>query len=256
MSAGESAPGVQSIKRAFDLLEAIADNGGLVAVSTLATESGLPLPTVHRLLRTMVNLGFVQQLPSRQYALGPRLIRLGESAGKSLGASVEPFLVELAERTGETANLAILEGDVVVYVSQVPSRHAMRMFTEIGRRVLPHSTGVGKALLAQLRDEQVHEIVRRTGMPARTPSTITTYDALVADLELIRARGYAEDNAEQEIGVRCIAAAIPGVDVPSAVSISGPSARLTHDAVAEFAPVVRAAAASIGRALTGAAGVT
>lgn len=253
MAQAESSTGVQSIKRAFDLLEAIADNGGLVSVSILATDSGLPLPTVHRMLRTMVNLGFVQQLPSRQYALGPRLIRLGESAGKSLGASVEPFLSELVDRTGETANLAILEGDVVVYVAQVPSKHSMRMFTEIGRRVLPHSTGVGKALLAQLPDAEVREIVRRTGMPGRTSSTITTYDALIADLELIRERGYAEDNAEQEIGVRCIAASIPGVDVPSAVSISGPGARLTYDAVAEYAPIVKSVAAAIGRALNGAA---
>lgn len=255
MAEGESASGVQSLRRAFELLEAIADNGGFVAVSTLAVESGLPLPTVHRLLRTMVNLGFVQQLPSRQYALGPRLIRLGESASRSFGVSVEPFLAELVERTGETANLAVLEGDVVVYVAQVPSKHAMRMFTEIGRRVLPHCTGVGKALLAQLSNDQVRQIVGRTGMPARTPSTITSYEALIADLDLIRARGYSEDNAEQEIGVRCIAASIPGVDMPSAVSISGPSARLTHDAVAEFAPVVKSVAASVGRALSGTAEV-
>jgi IclR family acetate operon transcriptional repressor len=249
MAGEEASTGVQSIRRAFDLLQAIADNGGLVSVSTLATASSLPLPTVHRMLKTMVSLGFVQQLPSRQYALGPRLIRLGESAGRSLGASVEPFLVELADRTGETANLAILEGDLVVYVAQAPSKHSMRMFTEIGRRVLPHCTGVGKALLAQLTDDEVREIVRRTGMPARTPATITTYEALITDLDLIRGRGYAEDNSEQEIGVRCIAAAVPGGEVAAAVSISGPGARLTHDAVAEYAPVVRSVAAAIGRTI-------
>lgn len=253
MADEESATGVQSIRRAFDLLQAIADHGGPVSVSTLATASALPLPTVHRMLKTMVSLGFVQQLRSRQYALGPRLIRLGESAGRSLGASVEPFLLDLAERTGETANLAILEGDLVVYVAQAPSKHSMRMFTEIGRRVLPHCTGVGKALLAQLSDDEVREIVRRTGMPARTPSTITTVDALLVDLAAIRERGYAEDNSEQEIGVRCIAAAVPGDEVAAAVSISGPGARLTHEAVAEFAPVVTSVAAAIGRSISSAA---
>ena len=140
--------GVQSLERAFDLLERMADAGGEVGLSELAASSGLPLPTIHRLMRTLVSCGYVRQQPNRRYALGPRLIRLGESAARLLGTWARPYLARLVEETGETANMALLDGDEIVYVAQVPSKHSMRMFTEVGRRVLPHSTGVGKALLA------------------------------------------------------------------------------------------------------------
>jgi len=181
----------------------------------LAELSGLPLPTIHRLTRTLVGLGYVRQLPSRQYALGPKLIRLGESATRMIGAWSRPHLVDLVKATGETANMAMLDGTMAVYVAQVPSEHSMRMFTEVGRRVYPHSTGVGKALLSQLSDDDVRRIVTRTGMPAQTANTITDPDALVADLELIRRRGYAVDEGEQEVGVRCFAVPVPSAPTPT-----------------------------------------
>jgi IclR family acetate operon transcriptional repressor len=245
----DSDGGVQSVRRAFELLEFIADAGDTVAVSALSVASGLPLPTVYRLLRTLVTMGYVRQLPSRRYALGPRLIRLRDTAGRALGAAAEPFLLRLVESTGETSNLAVLDGDMIVYMAQVPSKHSMRMFTEIGRRVLPHCTGVGKALLAQLSNDTVAQIVRRTGMPAQTDRTLTTVEALIADLDLIRSRGWAEDDGEQEVGVRCLAAAIPGIDVPAAVSISGPTARVTRDAAWRIAPVLLEVTADLAKAM-------
>jgi IclR family transcriptional regulator, acetate operon repressor len=228
--------GVQTISRAFELLDLIANHGASVTISELATKSGLPMPTVHRLLKALVSLGHVRQTPSRRYALGPRLIRLGEMARQNLGTTAMPFLAELVNITEETANFAMREGDLVVYVAQVPSRHSMRMFTEIGRRVLPHCTGVGKALLAQLPNSAVEEIIQRNGMPAMTAKTITDIDALMADLERIRQRGWAEDNGEQEIGVRCIAAPILGTGIQSAISVSGPEARLTPEVTDRAGP--------------------
>jgi IclR family transcriptional regulator, acetate operon repressor len=148
--AAGAAGGVQSIERAFDLLEMLADAGGALGLSELSTASGLPLPTVHRLMRTLVNRGYVRQEASRRYTLGSRLIRLGEISSQMLGTWLRPFLAQLVRLTGETANLAMLDGDEVVYIAQVPSPHSMRMFTEPGRRVQPHCTAVGKALLAQL----------------------------------------------------------------------------------------------------------
>ena len=130
-----SAGGVQSLDRAFGLLELMADAGGEMPLSQLSAHSGLPLPTIHRIVRTLVASGYVRQLPSRTYALGPRLIRLGESASRMLGTWARPVLVDLVEVVGETANMAMIDGDRAVYVAQVPSRHSMRMFTEVGRRV-------------------------------------------------------------------------------------------------------------------------
>lgn len=240
---------VRSLQRAFELLEHLADAGGAMALSELTEASGLPMPTIYRMLRTLADQGYVRQEPSKRYALGPRLIRLGDSAGRLLGASARPALAELVDRVGETANMAVLDGDEVVYVAQVPSRHSMRMFTEVGRRVRPHCTGVGKALLAQLPPESVAAMVARTGMPANTPHTITEPAALLAELARIKAAGHALDDEEQELGVRCVAVPLPGAPVPAAISVSGPSGRLTTDAVAEVIPVMLRTAHRITRDL-------
>ncbi|WP_433330504.1 IclR family transcriptional regulator [Spirillospora sp. CA-294931] len=232
------AEAVRSLERAFDLLEHLADGGGEMALSELTEVSGLPMPTIYRLMRTLVNQGYVRQEPSKRYALGPRLIRLGEGASRLLGTWARPALTRLVDEVGETANMAVLEGDEAVYIAQVPSRHSMRMFTEVGRRVKPHCTGVGKALLAQLPEQRVREILARTGMPAHTPNTFTDPDALLDELARVRERGYAVDDGEQEIGVRCVAVPLPGTPALTAFSVSGPSARMTRAAVDEVVPIM------------------
>ncbi len=230
--------GVQSVERAFDLLEVMAAAGGPIGLSQLSEASGLPVPTIHRLVRTLVNRGYVRQLPSRQYSLGPRMIRLGESATRMLGVWSRPLLAEVVKTTGETANMALLDDTMAVYVYQVPSEHSMRMFTEVGRRVYTHCTGVGKALLMQLPDEAVRQIVARAGMTAQTAFTLTDPDALIADLELSRHRGYALDEGEQEIGVRCFAVPVPDAPIPTAISVSGPAARVTIDSADHIVPLL------------------
>ncbi|WP_447003833.1 IclR family transcriptional regulator [Saccharothrix isguenensis] len=237
-----STGGVQSLQRAFGLLERLADAGGEASLSELAATSGLPLPTIHRLIRTLVTLGYVRQNSNRRYTLGSRLIRLGESASRQFGTWARPFLAQLVDQVGETANLAVLDGDEVVYVAQVPSRHSMRMFTEVGRRLLPHGTGVGKAMLAQLPRDEVRALLARTGLPACTPNTITDVDRLLASLDRIAAQGYALDESEQELGVRCIAVPLRGAPTLAAVSVSGPDSRLTKESVARIVPELQAVA--------------
>ncbi|MGX7681307.1 IclR family transcriptional regulator [Jatrophihabitans sp. DSM 45814] len=236
-SAGE--PGVQSVHRALGLIETVADAGGNMSIRELADATELPQPTVHRLLRTLVERGYMRQLPDRSYALGFHLVPLGAAANAQVGAGVERVLTDLVRELGETANLAILTGDKAEYVAQAPSSHAMRMFTEVGRRVDLHATGVGKALLAQLDDEEVIAIVRRTGLAARTAHTIATELALHAALAEIRARGYAIDEQEQELGVRCVAVAIPSLR--TALSVSGPLTRMDDELVARAVPLLLAA---------------
>lgn len=239
MTRERTAPGsVQSVERVLDLLEHMTAAGGEIGLSQLATESGLPLPTIHRLLGTLVRRGYARRLPSRRYALGARLVPLGESAGRALGAWARPHLAQLVDELGETANMAMLDGDMVVYVAQVPSQHSMRMFTEVGRRVHVHCTGVGKAVLAQLSDDDVRAIAARVQLPAQTPQTITDLDALLAELATVRSRGYAVDNGEQEIGVCCFAVPVPGALTPTALSISGPDTRVRAEAAGEIAPVL------------------
>lgn len=245
-----SSGGVQSVERVFDLLEIIADAGGETSLSDLAAHSGLPLPTIHRLLRTLVTVGYVRQLPSRRYALGARLIRLGERASGQLGSIAQPELAWLVQQLGETANMAMLDGDHTVYVAQSPSPHAMRMFTEVGRRANLHDTGVGKAILATLDDEQIRRIVQRTGMPTPTRKSHADVDSLLDDVQRIRNRGYSIDDEEQELGVRCYAVGIPGAPTPMAVSVSGPLARVDLSFGDRAVPLLHQAAGRIGAELT------
>lgn len=245
----QSAGGVQSVERVLDLLEIMADLGGSAALSDLASRSGLPLPTIHRLLRTLLAKGYARQLPNRKYALGPRLIHLGEAAGQQLGANAKSELAWLAGETEETTNMAVLDGDYVLYVAQAPSPHAMRMFTEVGRRAHTHSTGVGKAILSQLDDDAVRAIVQRAGMPRPTEHSIGTVDELLADLARVRERGYAIDEGEQELGVRCFAVPLPDFPTPAAISISGPDQRVTRDTATIAVPLLQQSARRISDAV-------
>jgi IclR family acetate operon transcriptional repressor len=247
---GRVSGGVQSLERAFELLEAMADAGGVIGLSRLAQESGLAMPTIHRLVRTLVDLGYVRQEPSRQYALGPRLIRLGDSASRLLGTWSRPYLSRLVDALGESANLAMLDGDRVVYVAHVQSTRSMRMFTEVGRRVYPHCTAVGKALLAHLPPGDVHALLARTGMPAQTEHTITEPALLGEEIDRVRAQGYAIDDGEQEIGVHCVAVPVLGTSNRLAVSVSGPAPRMTPALVERAVPLLRQAAADLAAELT------
>lgn len=241
--------GVQSVERAFELLEVIARAGGEAALSELAHDTPLPLPTIHRLLRTLVGIGYVRQLPNRRYSLGPRLIRLGEVANRQLGALATPVLKDLVTKLGESANIAVLDGDMVTYIAQAQSPHSMRMITEVGRRAMLHNSGVGKAVLSVLDDDRVQRLVAQAGMPTKTPNTITTLGKLFTDVEAIRGRGYAIDEEEQELGVRCIAVPVPGAPTPMAISVSGPVTRVDAAFIDLAVPELLAAAAELGRQL-------
>lgn len=243
--------GVQSVERVFELLELITDAGGEVTLSELASSTDLPLPTIHRLLRTLVAKGYARQLPNRRYALGARLIRLGEGANKQLGVLARPQLKSLVDQLGETANMAMLDSDMVVYIAQVPSPHSMRMFTEVGRRAHMHDTGVGKAILAQLSNDVVRGIVERAGMPTHTTRSVSNVEELLVDLERIRDRGYSIDEQEQELGVRCFAIAVPDSPTPTAISVSGPVSRVDEKFSARAVPILQDVALAISKELRG-----
>lgn len=253
MSIPESST-VQSVARTFAVLDALADATAAspsAGLTTIAETAGLAESTTHRLLATLVGLGVVRRLPDRGgYALGVRLVRLGAAATPALSAAMRPILEDLVDEIGESANLAMLVGDQAEYVAQAPSRHAMRMFTEVGRRVDLHCTGVGKAMLSTLSAERAAELVARASLPARTTHTLTDRRALLDAVALTRERGWCLDEQEQELGVRCVAVPIPQTDARSyAVSVSGPLTRMSDDLVARAVPALQASAARIAAAL-------
>lgn len=247
----ERSGGVQSVERAFELMELIGRAGGECSLTELSAESPLPPPTIHRLLRTLVGLGYVRQLPNRRYALGPRLIRLGVVANRQLGAVAGPVLTSLVDELGETASLAVLDGDMVIYTGQVPSAQ-MRTHDEVGKRVGLHTSGVGKAVLAELDDARILKLVTQSGLPAPTEKSASTLSAVFANVERVRADGYAIDDEEFEIGVRSVAVAVPGAPTPMAIGISGPVARMGKDLMARAIPALDKAAGVMSEALIGA----
>ena len=249
-NAGRSSGGVQSLGRAFAILETMADAGGIIGLSQLSEKAGLPLATIHRLIRTLVDLGYVRQEASRQYSLGPRLMRLANTSSKRIGTWAGPAMNAAVAKLGESVNLAVLDGDEIVYVAQSQAaNNFMRMFTEVGRRTRPHATAVGKAILADRPDAEVLALLERTGMPRHTEQTLTKPAEFLDALAQTRSRGYALDEGEQELGVRCVAVVIPDAPQPMALSMSGPLPRMGDDVIERAAPILRAAAAEIGAEL-------
>lgn len=240
---------VQSVQRAFALLEAIANNGGTMGLSAISEGTDLPLPTIHRLVRTLVELGYLRQDANRQYVLSPSLTRLGESAAGTLSVWAQPHLQRLVEDLGESVNLAMLEGDQIVCVAQAQSQRSMRLFTEVGQRVLPHCTAEGKAIMASMPRDEVRDLLKRTGMPAHTETTITTALGFVNALDWAAEHGYALNEGEQEFGVRCVAVQVAGVPTRLAISVSGPATRMTEDMVDKAVPLLRRAGENLSQDL-------
>jgi IclR family acetate operon transcriptional repressor len=243
--------GVQSVGRALDILELIDSAGGEMALVEMSAASGLPMPTIHRIVRTLVDRNYLRQLPDRRYALGSRLIPLGNAARGVFGSQSGSSLASVVRRVGETANLAALDGDLLVYVGQAPSPHAMRMFTELGQHVHPHCRAAGKALLAQLEDDQVRGILDRVGMPAMTPATITDPDAFIDQLAQVRSEGVAREFGEMEEGVVCLAAPVLGGVTRLSLSISGPASRMTDELQQRAIPVLHEVAEDLAADLAG-----
>lgn len=251
-----SAPGstqrrgsVQSVERALDLLEALGQ-GTPMGVSELVRATGLPLGTVHRLLATLGERSYVRQDGERKYAVGPAALHLADAGEQSLASAGRPFTARLTAITGETCNLAVQQGSEMVYISQSPSPHSLRIFAEVGRRVPMHSTAVGKAVLASLPWTEAERLLRMAGLTQATPHTITSLGRLREELERVRRMGYAIDEQERELGVRCVAAAVPGAGtLHAALSVSGPAERFPLPAVRQAAPALREAAAELAAEL-------
>ena len=250
----ESRPaGVQSLERALDILEVLSSSESEQGISEIAEEVGLANGTVHRLLTTLTYRGYARQnFPSRKYALGVKTMMLASSAREQLGPLSDPFLKELTAQSGESSNLATLDKTSVVYLAQVPSTRMVRMFTEPGNRVTPHSSGTGKVLLAYQPQSVVDAIVRRTGLPRFTRHTITDAAVLSEELGRIRERGYALDSEEMEEGVRCLAAPIFGPDGSpmAAISVSGPVGRLGDSRLEDLIPLIKRIATEFSDSLS------
>lgn len=232
----------------MQLLECLGNSDGPMGVVALAAEIGVAQATAHRLLKTLIQRGWVTQDEERRYALGIAVLRLGEPALRQVASTTAPFLREVVQVTGETSNLAVLEGDSVVYVAQVPSPQRLRTFAEVGHRVALHSTAVGKVLLAELPPDAAAARVERLELAPRTSRTITEPKRLLREIQIIRGQGFAVDDGEESDGVRCIAVPVRDGDgrCDFALSVSGPASRLPRSGAAAVAAKLRPIAERLG----------
>ncbi len=227
----------KSLEKAFLLLNLIAAGGK--TLTELARDSGLPVSTAHRLLADLLGQGVVVQR-DRIYKLGVRLIELGEKAKRELPirqVALEPMQA-LAKKTQETVHLGVLDGSDIVYLEKVTGDRGLQMASYVGLRTPAQCTAMGKALIASLPEDSwsahFHDL------PPRTPHTIGRLSDFLHEIDQVRAAGYALDREENELGIRCVAAVVWGVNgtPEAAISISGATVYIDSERQEELAPDV------------------
>lgn len=238
---------VQAVDRSLAILEALARHGGPVSLTVLSNKLGLNISTVHRLLNTLIVAGFVEQEPNQgRYRLGLKAFEVGNAALYNLDirSIAKPYLKELVDKCNETANLSILDRGDVVYIDQVESSNIVKMFAKPGTRGPSYCTGSGKVMLAYLPPFELEKTLREIKFLKHTENTITDPAILKKELEKIRQEGLAMDMGELEEGVQCVAAPIRNHEGKciAAMSISGPTSRITGFSVAELIKIVTYAA--------------
>lgn len=249
---------VLAIEKGCNILDLLSRGKKSYSIREIALTLELPKPTVHRILSTLRNSGFVIQDPdSKDYRLGFRLVELGQTVLERIDCrkEAEPFLNNLADRVQETVHLAHLDDGQIVYldkVERISVPTGLRMASRIGARNYAHSCALGKVLLAYAPKSKRDEIFKRKGLPRLTENTIVNLDQLQQHLKQIRSKGYTIDDEENERGIRCVAAPIRDFtgDVIAAISISGPTVRITSERVnSELVKRIISTAAEISQKL-------
>ncbi|MDT8879038.1 IclR family transcriptional regulator C-terminal domain-containing protein [Halomonas saccharevitans] len=246
----------QSLVRGLNLLERLAASPGGLALSELAEEADFAPSTTHRLLQALQSQGFVtQDSELGVWKIDVKTFRIGNSfleARDFLGTS-RPFLRRLTALTGETANLGVRDDGTAVFLAQSESPQMMRMITRLGSRAPLHASGVGKALMAWLPEDELERILDERGLARVTENTLHTPESLREGMAEIRRQGFACDREEHAIGLHCVAACIHdehGIPL-AAISVSGPVARIPEERLLELGQLVRETAAEITARLGG-----
>jgi DNA-binding IclR family transcriptional regulator len=249
--AGDATSTVQSVDRAVSILEILARSGD-VGVTELSKELGVHKSTAFRLVAALERRDLVEQNVGRgKYRLGPGILRLAGASTSRLDLVQESRAVSraLAQRTGETVNLAVLSDGAALYMDQVAGTSALQSHNWVGQRIPLHATSNGKVLLSGLERSEV--VQQLQGLPAYTERTITSVDGLLRELDEIRERGYAIAIDELEVGLTAVAAPVRDVhgEVLASISISGPTFRLDEKRVPQIAIDVMTAARDVSRRL-------
>jgi DNA-binding IclR family transcriptional regulator len=243
---------ISVLAKAFRLIELLILDGEM-RLGEISRKLGFPKTTVYRILVTLENLGYAKQNPLSQSWRGT--IKFFEVGSKLVSSSfveiAKPSMIELANKTGETINLGVLDGIHVVCLHKVESKQHLKLDLQIGNRQIAYCTSYGKALLAFIPAEERSRLLSENPIVTLTKASLRTSAAIEQDLEEVRKRGYAIDNEEGSEGVCCVGAPIfdKNKTVIAGLSIAGPSLRI-KPRLDEFGKLVRETADSISKAIT------
>ena len=249
MNGTKESPSI-AVERAIEILETIAQRESGLTNSEISRRLAIPKSSASYILRTLENRGYVRrERGTGKYKLGLRVLSLGRGAQTSVGIRdvALPVLRRLVEITGLTAHLAVLDNGEAVYLEKAESLSFIRIDTWIGRRLDLHSTAVGKALVATLPQAEIEAILDQRGLKKKTPKTITVHAKFLRELSKVRDQGYALDDEENNVGVRCVAA--PVLDnfgrAVAAIGVGGTTAQMDKPALTKAARAVRDAAGEL-----------
>ncbi|WP_405486076.1 IclR family transcriptional regulator [Streptomyces sp. NBC_00096] len=240
---GRTSAAGTALEKSMRILEAVAAPGGPHRLTDVMAAAAVPKSSTFRILASLVEQGFVRSEGDSRYGVGPRLRALSALVSGGEPASIEQILRELQQATGQAVHLALHSGETITYIRKLESEQPFRTASRVGMRMPLHTTAIGKAILAGLPRAELRELVSATGLPRRTPRTLTTPEGLEAELETVRARGFALDDEENEATIRCIGAAIPGPQgrPVGGVSVTTVTFLVTRTEIEAYAPALLAA---------------
>jgi IclR family acetate operon transcriptional repressor len=243
---------VRSITRALNVMRVLSESVDGLTLSETAAQAELAASTAHRILTTLEAERFVRfDTSGGVWHIGVSAFTVGAAFTRTRDVITlaRPYMRRLMEQTGETANIFLESGGEAVCMAQIESRHSMRAITRVGGRVKMHWSGAGKAILSHMREDQARAILAEHGMPRATARTHIVPETLLAELERARAEGIAVDDEEHADGMRCVSAAVLNEHgVPAAaISVSGPTARITDEKLRQLGVVVRRIAGEVTR---------
>jgi DNA-binding IclR family transcriptional regulator len=242
---------IQVIERMMSLLEVLADTPEPASLKLLAQSTGLHPSTAHRILAAMTFSHLVERQETGTYALGIRLLELGNIVKSRINIRevALPFMQSLHEAIGEAINLGIRHEDEIIYAERTSSgRSLVRVVYLVGGRAPLHLTSVGKLFLAADSVADVRAYAKRTGLPGKTPHSLTNLGALEKELDKIRRHDLSYDNEEAELGLRCVAAPIRNDEgmIVAGLSISAPTDRHNPEWVAQIKSTADAISHALG----------
>ncbi|WP_126427173.1 IclR family transcriptional regulator [Brevibacillus marinus] len=245
---------VKSVDRALQVIDIVSTRKEGYGVTELARQVDLNKSSVYRILSTLAAHGYMEQdQETGRYKLGYKVLELSARLLDSidLRAEARPFLKELEAMTNEVVHLVVYDQGEVVYIEKLEGNETLRMHSQVGKRAPMHCTSVGKVILAHLPPEEMERIIAKKGLPRHTEHTITDLATFRRHLDEIRKWGYALDQEENESGITCIAAPIFGYNgkVAAAVSVSGPTIRMTEQRLHELKDKIMEVGRNISRRL-------